>query len=291
MNDQAQKLRELAKNKDLKPDPVKRASHRCRSIAITSGKGGVGKSTLSLTLAGAIQKLQKKVLLMDVDLGLANVHILLGMAPRYNISHFISGECALNDVVMRTSGGIALVPGASGLEELANMDASRLERLRVDFMGLEESYDFLVMDTGAGIGSTVTHFSSHADLTLLVMSPDPTSLADAYAMVKVLYEKGATRIGVVVNMASNDREGSETFDRLNALVVKFLKKPLELFGVILSDKEIQRFGRMQNLLKADSTHNRFVHRTTVLARKICGCGIAEKSSFFSRFFGRINSGV
>ncbi|MFP4163364.1 MAG: MinD/ParA family protein [Chitinispirillaceae bacterium] len=291
MRDQAQKLRELAQNKELTSDPVRRVSHHCRSIAITSGKGGVGKTTLSLTLAGAIAKLQKRVLLMDVDLGLANVHILLGMAPKYNVSNFISGQCSLDQTVVQTPEGISLVPGASGLEELANLDTARLERLRLDFLKLENRYDFLVMDTGAGIGSMVTHFSSHADLTLLVMTPDPTSLADAYAMVKVLYEKGAAQIGVVVNMVSNEREGRETFDRLNALVVRFLKKPLELFGVIVSDRDIQRFGRMQNLLRIDNSHNRFMHRTTMLARKICGGGPVTKNSFFSRFFNRINPEV
>ncbi len=290
MNDQAQKLRELAKGKDLRPEPVKRVSGlRCRSIAITSGKGGVGKTTLSLSLASALAKLQKRVLLMDADLGLANVHIMLGMAPRFNISHAIEGECGLEQVVAEVIPGVSLVPGASGLEELANLDTGRLERLRLDFMRMEEAYDFLLMDTGAGIGSTVTHFASHADLTLLVMTPDPTSLADAYAMVKILYEKGNTQIGVVVNMVATDKEGSETFDRLNALVVKFLKRPLELYGVLVTDREIQRFGRMQNLLRAEGANSRFAYRTAILARKVSGCSTAVKNGFFSRLFGGIKN--
>lgn len=293
--DQAQKLRELAKAADIQPAAQSKriTGTRCLSVAVTSGKGGVGKTTLSLTLAASLAQLQKRVLMMDVDLGLANLHILLGIAPRYNISHVISGECGIEQVVVEAAPGVHLVPGASGLEELANLDMARLERLRTAFMGLEANYDYLLMDTGAGIGSTMTHFVRHSDLAVLVMTPDPSSLADSYAMVKILYEKGGdVRVAVVVNMVSSEREGRETFDRLNALVVRFLKRPVELYAILPADREVQRLGRRQIHLAARNANNRFYGIAAGLARKISGYGLSEdntagvaKGSFFARLFG------
>jgi len=290
VNDQAQRLREIAADSDIRPSmPLsKRASGgRCVSVAVTSGKGGVGKTTLSLVLASALAKQRKKVLLMDADLGLANIHILLGIAPRFNISHVVSGECGIGDIIIEAAPGVYLAPGASGLERLANIDAGRLEKLRKDFMGLEEGYDYLLMDTGAGIGSTVTGFARHADMVLLVMTPDPSSLADAYAMVKVLYEKGADNIVVAVNMVSNEREGRETFDKLNKLVVNFLKKPVELYALLPSDREVQRLGRRQtHLAGITGAGGRFYGLTALLAKKICGNKTAVSGGgFFSRFLG------
>ena len=290
MSDQAQKLRELAKSADVKPSiPSKKAAEgRCMSIAVTSGKGGVGKTTLALILAANLAKMQKKVLLMDADLGLANIHILLGIAPRFNISHVVSGECGLNDIIIEAAPGVYLVPGASGLEQLANIDAGRLERLRADFMGLESQYDYLMMDTGAGIGSTVTSFARHADLVLLVMTPDPSSLADAYAMVKVLYEKGAEKIAVAVNTVSGEREGRDAFDRLHMLVERFLDKPVELYAILPNDREVQRMGRRQMHLADNGAGARFYGLVSALARKI---GNAPANRSGNGFFGRLFGGV
>ena len=290
MIDQAEKLREIAKGAGVRPSvPMKKPSGgRCVSIAVTSGKGGVGKTTLALILAASLAKLQKKVLLMDADLGLANIHILLGIAPKFNISHVVSGECGIDDIVVEAAPGVFLAPGASGLEQLANLDAGRLERLRMDFMGLEERYDYLLMDTGAGIGSTVTGFARHADMALLVMTPDPSSLADAYAMVKVLYEKGGGNIAVAVNTVSGEREGREAFDRLNTLVVRFLKKPVELYAILPNDGDVQKMGRRQVHLASPKAGNRFYALVDVLAKKIDGGGpAAVGGGFFSRFLGGV----
>ena len=289
MIDQAQKLRELAKGADVRLSPsvpVRRpARNRCVSIAVTSGKGGVGKTTLALVLAASLAKMQKKVLLMDADLGLANAHILLGLAPKFNISHVVNGECGINDIAVEVLPDLHLVPGASGLEQLANLDTGRLERLRMDFMRLESDYDFLIMDTGAGIGAAVTGFVRHADMVLLVMTPDPSSLFDAYAMVKVLREKSGAQqtIAVAVNMAKDGREGRETFDKLNALVERFLKKSIELYAILPNDREVLRLGRRQVHLAEQGAGNRFYGLASVLAKRICGAPVAASGGFFERF--------
>jgi flagellar biosynthesis protein FlhG len=255
-------------------------------VAVTSGKGGVGKTNIALYVSVFLSAFRKKVLLLDADLGLANVHILLGIAPDKNIAHFIDGECGIERVICRGPGGIDIVPGASGLEKLANIDRARLELLQHEFMKLESLYDYLIIDTGAGIGTTVTHFASQTDITLLVMTTEPTSLADAYAMVKVLYERGCGRVGVVVNMCLSEREGNETFDRLNTLVVKFLKKPLELFGCMLMNPDVPQYVKKQKLIVLDKGHEQFNGKVLDLARKISGVQVNRKESFFTRFWNK-----
>lgn len=290
MNDQAQKLREMVKSIDsvtknaftVKSD-LKNIS-MCKSIAVTSGKGGVGKTNIALSVAIALASLKKKVLLVDADLGLANVHILLGLAPTFNISNFFDDNCDLEKAIIKYVGGIDILPGASGLEKLANLDHGRLELLQHSFLELEKKYDFMIIDTGAGIGANVIRFASKADMVLLVMSPEPTSLADAYAMVKVLYDKGSNRIGTIVNMAISDRDGAETFDRLNALVIKFLKKPLEQLGVLLLNREIPLYVRKQRLLILEKANDIFSVRILAIARKISGLPVVSKKSFFGRFW-------
>ncbi len=291
MNDQAQRLRELVKSHEFINSAVKSqneavsAGVRCKSIAVTSGKGGVGKTNIALSLAVCLASLKKKVLLLDADLGLANVHILLGLAPRFNLSHFFDQSCTLEQLIIRGVGGVDILPGASGLENMANLDQGRIEFLQHHFHNLEQQYDFMIIDTGAGIGSNVIRFAARADLVVLVISPEPTSLADAYAMVKVLYEKGARRIQTLVNMATSERDGVETFDRLNTLVVKFLKQPLELLGILLFNREIPKSVRRQRLMVLDKTGDNFSLRIAAAARRLCGMASpVKRTGFFRKFW-------
>ena len=290
MNDQAQKLRELVRAQSQNfptnnsATSNKKTPRTCKVITVTSGKGGVGKTNIALFLAVALGAAKKKVLLLDADLGLANVHILLGSAPKFNLSHVISGQCKIDEVISGGPSGISIIPGASGLEELANLDIGRLEYLRHSLATLENSYDFVIIDTGAGISNATTQFASNADLVLLVMTPEPTSLADAYAMVKVLNEKGASRISTVVNMAVSDKDGTETFDRLNTIVLKFLKRQVELFGILPADNEIGRFVRKQKLFTIENPGSVIALRINNIARRICGVQIVENQGFFARLF-------
>ncbi|NLD99302.1 MAG: MinD/ParA family protein [Fibrobacter sp.] len=293
VNDQAQRLRELASSRltvsasrqNYTSEENKRGL-KCRSIAVTSGKGGVGKTNIALSLAVLLASMNKKVLLLDADLGLANVHILLGVAPQFNMAHFLDGTCSLEEIIYHTR-DIDILPGASGLEKLANLDRGRLEYLSHQFLLLEQRYDFIIIDTGAGIGTTVTQFISKADLMILVMTPEPTSLADAYAMVKIAYEKGVSKIATLVNMASSEKDGSETFDRLNALVVKFLKKPLELYGTVTVNREVPLYVRKQKLIVLEKPNDQFSVKLQMIARKISGLPVVTRKGFFGKFWGNM----
>ncbi|MBN1578432.1 MAG: P-loop NTPase [Chitinispirillaceae bacterium] len=292
MNDQAQRLRELARRHELTRAPgdddarKPQRDHPPKSIAITSGKGGVGKSNVALFLAAAFAAAKRRTLLLDADLGLANVHILLGIAPAGTLAHVIDGACPLDSIITAAPGGFDLVPGASGIERMANLDPGRLAMLRREFSRIENRYDVLLVDTGAGIGSIVTLFGSTADLTLVVMTPEPTSFADAYAMVKVLNERRSQRIGVIVNMASSEREGTETFDRLNALVLKFLKHPVEHFGTLPYCREVAQYVRKQRLMLLEKGDSPFARRIQGMARRIGHIPVRTKNGFFERLWGR-----
>jgi flagellar biosynthesis protein FlhG len=283
VNDQAQRLRELAGTGvfDAVADGAPTPKRRCTSIAVTSGKGGVGKTNIALFLAVALARMRKRVLLVDADLGLANVHILLGAAPRRNLSHMVSGECTVNEIVSKGPLGVDILPGASGIEKMADLDRTALLRLERAFDDFEQGYDFLVVDTAAGIGPSVTGFAARADLPLVVVTPEPTSLADAYSLIKVLYEHGAPQIAVVVNMAASDREGAETFDRLRTLVVKFLRKGIVSYGTLPFDKEVPRYVRKQQVLVLEEPGNRFSERVLAVAWKISGRSPQHAKGFFA----------
>lgn len=293
MIDQARQLREsfrqplsnapLAHEGPSAPAAPSGGSGTCRSIAVTSGKGGVGKSNICLSLGIALSRMGKKVLILDADLGLANIHILLGVSPARTLYHYVNKECSLADVVSQGPSGLSIVPASSGLEAMANLEPMQLGLLVRELAALERHYDILLIDTGAGIGRVVTEFAGAADTALLVVTPEPTSLADAYAMVKVLYAKRNLPISVLVNMATSDKEGKETFDRLDALVVKFLSKRLRLLGIIPFDKEVGRFVRRQSSSSPETRRSAFGCQTALCARALVGSPVVARENFFSRF--------
>jgi flagellar biosynthesis protein FlhG len=291
MNDQASTLRALAEagmygayTIDSDEVRLKNVGSACTSIAVTSGKGGVGKTAIALSLAIALARMKKKVLLVDGDLGLANVHLLLGVAPRVNISHVVRGTCSIEEIVWEGPMGVHILPGACGIEEMANLDSTSLERINAYLTTFERQYDFLIIDTAAGIGASVTRFAAATDYTLLILTPEPASLADAYATAKVLFERGAHRIAALVNMAVSGREGAETFDRLNTLVVRFLERRLLTCGTVLYEKAVPRSMRKQRLILFDFPDSRFSEKMQSVAWKISGMPIVEHGGFFKRLW-------
>jgi ATPases involved in chromosome partitioning len=260
------------------------AKQACRIIAVTSGKGGVGKSNISLSLAIALSSLKKEVCIVDADLGLANIHLLLGIVPRRNLSNCIDEECELSEIIAHGPAGVHIIPGASGLEKLANLDPLRMGMLQRKLGELESQYDYMIIDTGAGIGKITVEFASKADMAVVVLTPEPASFADAYAMVKVLYDKKITRLAALVNMVSSDAEGKETFDKLNTLVVKFLKRPLELIGILPFDKQVSLLAKRQKMVLMENPRSLFAGRMAAIARTISGVQASRREGFFARLF-------
>ena len=225
--------------------PAKQASVP-KIIAITSGKGGVGKTNIVANLGFTLRRFGKRVLIFDADMGLGNLDVLLGLTPRFNLSHVVSGEKQLAEVVVSGPGGIQILPAASGIQDLTAL--TQQERYRV-FSQLEtfiQDFDIMLIDTAAGISSNVLYFNINADEILLVATPEPTSITDAYAMMKVLSVKyGTDHFKLVVNAAATAQEAEEVYRQLNLVADRFLNISMEYYGCILTDDYVKKGVRQQ----------------------------------------------
>jgi flagellar biosynthesis protein FlhG len=232
MLDQASVLRELASQK---------SKSNMRVIAVTSGKGGVGKTNLTVNLALALSEYGRSVIILDGDLGLANVDIAFGLTGRYSIEHLLSGEKTIEQILLAGPRGIRIIPGGSGVQELANLERSKLENVIANLGRLERMTDLLLIDTGAGLGYMVTNFLKAADDIILVITPEPTALTDAYSLLKTLRKEGCgVPIHVVINRVQNQTDAQATFNRLETTVNRFLDGSLNYLGWVYDDFHVGR---------------------------------------------------
>lgn len=204
-----------------------------RVLAVTSGKGGVGKSSVSVNLAVSLAGAGNRVMLMDADLGLANIDVLLGLTPRYNLSHVIDGQVGLEEILLRGPGGISIVPAASGTKHMAELSPAENIGLINSFSDLSDDVDYLIVDTAAGIADSVISFSRAAHEVLVVVCDEPSSLTDAYALIKVLNrDYGVGRCHVVANMVSGPQQGRELYQKLVRVCDRYLDVRLEHVGSV-----------------------------------------------------------
>ncbi|MFT5353264.1 MAG: flagellar biosynthesis protein FlhG [Polyangiales bacterium] len=205
----------------------------CRSFAVTSGKGGVGKTQFAANLAVAFAKRGLRVLMLDADVGLASLDLALGVKPHDDLRAVVRGDVEIEEILCEGPEDIHLVPACPGRYDMANMTDAERARLQTAVDELATEYDVLITDTGAGIGSSAVSFAASADEVLLVVTPDPTSLRDAYAMAKVLHRRsGVDRVSVVCNQVTSDAQGLEVFERLEQIVRRFMSLHVEYVGCI-----------------------------------------------------------
>lgn len=231
--DQAAKLREMVQENN---EPV-----NARVIAVTSGKGGVGKTTLSVNLAIEMSKRGKKVVIFDADFGLANVEVMLGIRPRYNLLDLIHNDKSMDEIITKGPNGIGFISGGSGVSELAALDNASLKLLISELVKLDRMYDVVIIDTGAGITDSVMEFVMVSPEVLLVVTPEPTSITDSYSLLKVLRRKDNFNplyktIKVISNRVDDEAEGIEIYDKINTVSSKFLNTGLEFLGAVPQDK-------------------------------------------------------
>jgi flagellar biosynthesis protein FlhG len=215
-------------------------------IAVTGGKGGVGKTSVAVNLSAALVSAGRRVMLLDGDLGLANVDVFLGLSPRHTMAHVLSGERTLEEIILESPQGIQVVPGASGVAELANLSAAGHLALIQAFSSLSNRIDTLIVDTSAGITHSVIQFTQAAQHVLLVVCDEPASMTDAYALTKVMSRgHGITKFRVLANMVRRPGEGEELFRKLERVTSRFLDVTLDYVGEIPDDPYLRRAIREQ----------------------------------------------
>jgi flagellar biosynthesis protein FlhG len=241
-----------------------------RVIAITSGKGGVGKTNIAANLAYHLSQMKKKTLILDADMGLANIDVILGLAPKYNLSHVLSGEKALADVILEGPGGMQILPASSGIQEMAEL--SKGEKLALldelgEFCG---ELDFLLIDTAAGIAGNVIYFNVAAREIIVVVSPEPTSITDAYALIKILYSNyGEKRFMLLANMVRNSSEAREVFLKVSNATSHFLNLSIDYLGYVLEDTRVTDAVRRQKAVAEMYPDSRASKCLQSIARKLC----------------------
>ena len=242
MSDQAEVLRELIERQVSRSvETVTKPGRSTGVVAVTSGKGGVGKSTLAVNLGLAIAEQQTSVCLLDANLGLGNLDLLCGLNGYWNLSHVITGARSLRDVILRGPAGVQLVPGASGLIDVADCSEAAQREILSQMEELEKTHDFLIVDTGTGIHRPVRTFVEAADVALIVTTPEPTSIADAYATIKAFSSaQHAVRLQLLVNQAESSQQARLVCTRLQQTTRIFLRGDVEYAGYIPYDPNVRR---------------------------------------------------
>jgi flagellar biosynthesis protein FlhG len=276
--------RKLAAKNGITPPQSDKGS-RTRVISISSGKGGVGKTNIVANLGISLSRLGKKVMIFDADLGLGNLDILLGLSPKYNFSHVALGEKTLSEIIVEGPCNIKILPASSGIQEMANLSKAQTADLLSELYAVIDPIDILLIDTAAGISSNVMYFNAIAQEVLVVVSPEPTSITDAYALMKILSIRyGVKHFKLLVNMVSDIQEAHEVYRQLKLVAERFLDIAIEYIGHVSYDKNITRGVRQQKAvcdLYPDTQASRCFNS---LAVKLCQLPLAASPPKNTRLF-------
>jgi flagellar biosynthesis protein FlhG len=210
-----------------------------RIMSISGGKGGIGKTTISVNLAVAFAKMKNQVLLLDADLGLANVDVMLGLRPEKNLYDFLSGHCSLNEICIKGPHGLNIIPASSGIQKMADLSRHETIGLIQSFSSLTEKMDVMVVDLASGISSQVMDFAQASQDVIVVLCNDPSSLMDSYAVIKILHQQYArSRFGIIVNKVESSHEGFHVFSKFQQTIARFVNVNMNFLGHIPNDDYI-----------------------------------------------------
>ncbi|MBI2602483.1 MAG: AAA family ATPase [Deltaproteobacteria bacterium] len=253
-------------------------------LCVSSGKGGVGKTLSVVYLSVFAAKLGKKVLIIDGDFGMSNVDIVLGLHARYNIRDVFDGRASLHDVLLSGPNGIKVIPSGSGLTNLAQLTFVQRQILLEDLKFLEEEFDLIIIDTGAGIGSNVTYLNQLANRSLVITSPEPHAMTDAYALIKAMKETNTTgELDLIVNMTQNEQEGSKVGTRIASVAREFLNVDVNYLGAVPADSSLTKFILRRDVLCEDSLRTHAAQAWGRLARNMLSGLESEKGTTAKRF--------
>lgn len=287
--DQAEQLRKMMQQTDTKP--------KARVITVTSGKGGVGKTSISINLAIQLSRLGKRVVVFDADFGLANIEVMLGVRPQYNLADMMFRGKDLTDIITQGEEGISFISGGSGIQELASMNREQVMFLTSRLMTLDKDADVIIVDTGAGISDSVLEFVLASTEVLLVATPEPTSITDAYALLKALNRKAEfvkedTSIKMISNRVKNDAEGQNLFEKMSVVSDKFLNIPITYLGSVPMDEQISKAVMRQkpvSVINPDAPSAKAIKQIAEKLLELDSGNDSEKRGMFQLFSNLIRN--
>ena len=278
MADQADNLRELVKRKK-----------EIRVVSVASGKGGVGKSIISVNLAIALSRLGVRVLVVDADFGLANIDIMLGVTSKYNISHFLRGEKELHEIIQLGHEGVRFISGGSGINELLNMDEDQLAGLLNSLVQLDAPIDFIIIDNGAGINDNILQMILASSETIVITTPEPTAILDAYALVKTILKRdNSYPMHLLVNKCDNKREAQRVQEGFIEVIGRHLGKSIDPLGIIMYDHEVPSSIKRQIPITVGAPECATSQSINQISRSLIDLpGEKASEKFLSKFFYRM----
>ncbi|MBB3109410.1 flagellar biosynthesis protein FlhG [Paenibacillus phyllosphaerae] len=268
MNDQAEALRHMVKTYEQQQDED--TARKTIVVTITSGKGGVGKSNFSLNFALALQQLGKKVLVFDADIGMANIDVLMGITAPYNLYHLLKQEKTIWDIVQEGPSGVHFIAGGSGFQDLLDLSEEQLNYFEEQIVKLHGEYDFILFDTGAGLSKETVKFIVAAQETVVVTTPEPTSITDAYALIKMVTSMDhQVNFKLVVNRAQDLKEGKATADKIGLVAQRFLGTTLPFLGIVQDDPNVGKSVKRQVPFSLAYPSSEATRDVMAIARQFC----------------------
>jgi flagellar biosynthesis protein FlhG len=280
MKDQAHTLRRIFREASASSPVV---------LSVTSGKGGVGKTSLVVNMAIVMANRGKKVLVLDADLGLANVDVMLGLTPKLTIKHVLDGQCSLEDIVLEGPAGIKIIPASSGIQELSDLNAQQQLCIMNALDHFEGDLDYMIVDTGAGISKNVMYFNAASQRIIVVATPEPTSITDAYALIKVLCRQyGIKRFDLIVNNVTSKSEGDQVAEKLILVCERFLGDvALDVLGSIPHDKTIPECIKAQKAFVGVYPQSDAVRRLSKIVGKLEDTSLPGANGNLQFFFRKM----